>query len=78
VVDRNRGEGIVDAREDLRATSEAIQADAERIAGLEVRKRSLDAADPEVVELSREIETLTRGMADKAAAERELSEEIQA
>jgi hypothetical protein len=69
---------MTDAREDLRATSEAIQDDAERIAGLEARKRSLDAADPEVVELSRQIEVLTRGMADKAAAERELTDEIQA
>jgi hypothetical protein len=67
-----------DAREDLRATSEAIQDDAERLAELEARKRTLDAADPQVEELSREIETLARVMADKATAERELSEEIQA
>jgi hypothetical protein len=69
---------MTDARDDLRATSEAIQDDAERLAGLEARKRSLDAADPEVIELSRQIETLTLQMAEKAAAERELSEEIQA
>jgi hypothetical protein len=66
-----------DASEDLRATSEAIQDDAERLADLESRKRALDAADPQVEELSREIETLTHGMADKATAERELSEEVQ-
>ena len=77
-MDRNKGEGKTDARSDLRATSEAIQDDAERLAGLEARKRSLDAADPEVVDLSQQIETLARRMADKAAAERELSEEIQA
>jgi hypothetical protein len=67
-----------DARKDLRATSEAIQDDAERLAELEARKRTLVAADPQVEELSREIETLARVMADKATAERELSEEIQA
>jgi hypothetical protein len=66
-----------DAREDLRATSEAIQDDAERLAELEARKRALDAADPLVEELSREIETLARAMANKATVERELSEEIQ-
>jgi hypothetical protein len=66
-----------DAREDLHSTSEAIQDDAERLAELEARKRSLNAADPEVEGLSREIEALTRGMAKKATAERELSEEIQ-
>ena len=73
----DRGEGT-DARADLRATSEAIQDDAERLAELEARKRSLDTADPEVVELSQQIDMLARRIADKAAAERELSEEIQA
>jgi hypothetical protein len=65
-----------DASDDLRATSEAIQDDAERLADLEAQKRSLDSADPQVEELSRQIETLTHGMADKATAERELSEEL--
>lgn len=66
-----------DAHDDLRATSEAIQDDAERLAAMEEEKRSLDATDPRVEELSREIEALARAVRNKATAERQLSEEIQ-
>ena len=65
-----------EAENDLRATSDAIQADAERVAELETRKRSLDPADPEVDRLSREIEDLAQRLSHKATAERELSDEI--
>ena len=61
---------------DLRATSDAVLNDAERLTELETKKRSLDPADPEVDRLSREIEELARRLSHKATAERELSEEI--
>jgi len=61
---------------DLRATSDAVLNDAERLTELETRKRSLDPADPEVDRLSREIEDLARRLSHKATAERQLSDEI--
>ena len=66
-----------DARDDLRATSESIRHDAERLAALEAEKSAIDPENPRVLELSREIEELTRRLAHEATAERELSEEIQ-
>ena len=65
-----------DAKDDLRATSEAVLDDAQRLADLEARKLSLDPADPEVDTLSREVQELVRTIGHKAAAERELAEEI--
>ena len=61
---------------DLRATSDAVLNDAERLTELETRQRSLDPADPEVDRLSREIEDLARRLSHKATAERQLSDEI--
>ena len=66
-----------DAQEDLRATSEAIQDDAEELATLETQKRELEPSNPRVVEMSQRIEELAQEMATKATAERELSEDIQ-
>ena len=65
-----------DAETDLKATSDAVLSDAMQVAELERRKQILDPTDPEVDRLSREIEELTRRLAHKATAERELSEEI--
>jgi len=65
-----------DARDDLSATSEAIQADAQNLKDLEAFKNSLDPADPRVVDLSYQIEALIRRIAQEARAETELSEEI--
>jgi hypothetical protein len=65
-----------DTESDLRATSEAIQADAQELADLEARKLALDPADPEVDRLSIEIQEHVRRIAHKAAAERELAEEL--
>ena len=65
-----------DARRDLRATSEAIRDDAHLLADLEAQKLSLDPADPEVDKLSIEIQELVRTIGHKAAAERQLAEEI--
>ena len=65
-----------DSKSDLRATSEAIQDDAQMLADLEARKLSLDPADPEVDQLSIEVQQLVRVIGHKAAAERQLAEEI--
>lgn len=65
-----------DPLDDLRATSESLEADAEHLAALEERKQGLDLTEPAMVELSREIERLVHEMADKSTAERELAEEV--
>jgi hypothetical protein len=65
-----------DASDDLRATSESIEADARHLARLEERKQSLSPDDPEVLVLSAEFERLTIRLRQQAAAERELAEEI--
>ena len=65
-----------DAEMDLRATSEATQVDAQELADLEARKLALDPADPEVDRLSIEIQEHVRRIGHKAAAERELAEEL--
>ena len=65
------------AEEDLRATAEAILDDADQLKRLEARKVALDPADPLVLDLSRQIEALVGTIADKARAERELSEDLQ-
>jgi hypothetical protein len=64
--------------DDLRATSESIEADARHLAHLEERKQALAPEDPELLELSREVEQLTIRLRHQAAAERELAEEIAA
>jgi hypothetical protein len=66
-----------DARDELHATSESLQDDAERVGAMEAEKDSLDAADPRVSEMSDDVEQLTRNMAQKATNERALSKEIQ-
>lgn len=66
-----------DKVDDLRATSDSIRADATRLNALEVEKRSLEPADPKVVELSRDIEAIAATLAAKAGVERLISEEIQ-
>ena len=67
---------MADARDDLLATSEAIQDDADLLAELEKMKESLDADDPRMPELARRTEALARRMANKASAERELIDEL--
>lgn len=66
------------ARDDLRSTAEALQEDADLLAALEREKETLDASDPRMPDLARRVEELLRRMAAKAAAERELVDEIQA
>ena len=66
-----------DARDDLRSTAEALQEDADLLEALEKKKENLGVDDPRLPELSRKVEALLRRMTTKAAAERELVEEIQ-
>jgi hypothetical protein len=65
-----------DLREDLRSTEASILRDAQRIVTIESEKASLDAADPDVARLSAQVEQLSVGVRDKAAAERELADDI--
>jgi hypothetical protein len=67
-----------DARRDLRATSESIGADADRLAGLEDAKRQLDPSDPRVTELSAEVASLSKEIEDKSQAELEISKKARA
>jgi hypothetical protein len=67
-----------DLRQDLRATEESIRRDADQMKTLEEQKERLDPTDPQVVRISEHVERLAAGLQDKAAAERELSERIQA
>jgi hypothetical protein len=63
-----------DARQDLKATSDSIRRDAERLAEIERRKTELAPSDPRVDELSSEVERLVSDISDKAKAESELAE----
>ena len=67
-----------DLREDFRATADSIQRDAEHVKVLEEQKRALEPTDPNVLVLSERVEQIAAGLQDKAAAEQELAEEIQA
>lgn len=66
-----------DPRQDLRATAESIRRDAEQVKILEEEKEVLDPTDARIPLLSEQVERLTAELHDKAAAERELSDEIQ-
>jgi hypothetical protein len=63
------------AQEDLKATSDSIRHDAQRLSDLEKAKTELDPADPRVEQMSKDIEKLIAEIADKAKAERELAED---
>ena len=69
---------MTDHKEDLRSTAESIRRDAQRVQDLESEKIALDPADPKVVQLSHQVERIAAGLRDKAVAEREISQEIQA
>ena len=62
--------------DDLRSTAESIRRDAEQVKALEDEKTSLDPEDPRVDLLSEQVERVIEVMHGKAAAERELSEEL--
>ncbi|MEO7664232.1 MAG: hypothetical protein ABIV26_03835 [Candidatus Limnocylindrales bacterium] len=63
--------------EDLRATAESIESDADRLASIEDEKKRLGLADPRLAELSREAETIARRLVPKTVAERALVVETQ-
>jgi chromosome segregation ATPase len=65
------------AEQDLRATSDAIQSDAARLAELEDVKGNLDPSDPRVDQLSEQAYELAAEIKDKSEAERELSDELE-
>lgn len=66
-----------DRREDLAATSESLQDDAERLVDIEGEKQDLDAADPRVDVLSIEAERLAGEIQQKSRIERELAHNIE-
>jgi hypothetical protein len=66
---------LTDTGNDLRATSEAIVADAERLRAIEERKQELPEGHPELTALSAEAERVARGIVPKTVAERELADE---
>jgi hypothetical protein len=61
--------------DDLRATSDSINADLDRLKHIEQVKRGLRAADPEADVLSAEAESIAARVHRQATAERELVEE---
>ena len=66
---------VPDAQDDLKALSENLVADAERIVEIETAKGELDLGDPRLPDLAAESERLARQMVPKTVAERELVEE---
>lgn len=67
-----------DLERDLRATAQSIEADADRLAAIEDEKKTLGVADPRLLELSREAESISKGLVPKTVAERALVVEHQA
>ncbi len=67
---------VPDPREDLRSTEDSMSRDAERVEALEDQQARLDPEDPRIDALADEVERLSAELRDKAAAERELSEQV--
>ena len=67
---------MTDALDDLRATADDLAADADRLRQIEERKASMAPDDPALLELASEAERLSKRMASKASAERELAETV--
>jgi hypothetical protein len=70
------GSSVDQARDDFRATSESLVDDAERVRDIELRSAEMQEADPELDELARESEQLTRGMAAKGSHQAQLLREL--
>ena len=64
-------------REDLAATSQSLQDDAERVVDIEHEKQGLDPADPRVDTLSIEAERLAGQIQQKSRLERQLAADIE-
>jgi len=63
-------------RDDLTATSESLQGDAERLLDIETEKQTLDPADPRVDALSIEAERVAGQIQLKSHIERDLAEDL--
>ena len=68
---------MTELEDDLRATSENVAADAERLQAIEQEKSKLAVDDARLVELSAEAEQLAKRLVPKTQAEREIVEEVQ-
>ena len=65
------------AEEDLRATRDAIDVDAERLSDLEDEKGRLDPRDPRVAEMSKVAVEIASRVHRATIAEKHLTDEIQ-
>jgi hypothetical protein len=63
--------------DDLRATAQSIESDADRLAAIEDEKKVLGSADPRLLALSREAEAIAKRLVPKTVAERALAIETQ-
>jgi hypothetical protein len=68
---------VDDLEEDIRATAQSIEADADRLAAIEDEKKALGSSDPRLLELSREAEAISKRLVPKTVAERVLVDEGQ-
>lgn len=66
-----------DPRQDLRASEDSIREDAKQVLRLEEAKSKLDPGDPQVDEISEDVERVAAAIAVKSRAEREISREIE-
>jgi hypothetical protein len=66
-----------DLEQDIRATAQSIEADADRLAAIEDEKKTLEVGDPRLLELSREAELISQRLVPKTVAERALVKEGQ-
>ena len=64
-----------DPGHELTALEESIRRDAERVEELERQKAGLDPAHPHVADASRKVEQIAAELKEKAAAERQLTDE---
>jgi hypothetical protein len=71
-------EQLSDLESDIKATSEDLIADAERVREIEAEKARLPVGDPRLTQLARESAALTALMASKARVERQLAEDAEA
>ncbi len=63
--------------DDVRATAQSIEADADRLAAIEDEKKTLGLADPRLLQLSREAELISKRLVPMTVAERALVVEKQ-
>jgi hypothetical protein len=66
-----------DLEEDVRATAQSIEEDADRLAAIEDEKKGLTVGDPRLLELSREAEVISKRLVPMTVAERALVAEVQ-